>query len=135
MANQIETEQTLQNINLIHNILDEDIAGFVDDNSENVALIREILHADINALNVYVGEEDEYQTTVITKTINTILNNCQALKNELVVLDAQIATGDDVENSKFIRDILINDINELGKQLESLTDFSQVHEENVEEDK
>jgi hypothetical protein len=130
MASQIEKEQALQNINLIHNMIDEDLALFVDDNSENVALIREILHEDINDLNDYAGEEDEYEGSVITKTINNILNNRQALQNELVVVDAQIASGDDVENAKFIRDILINDINELGKQLESLTHFSQVNEVN-----
>ena len=129
MASQIETEQALQNIELIRSMLDEDLATFEDDNTENVAQIRQILKANIQALDDYVGEEDEYQESAIAKTINAILKNSQALKNELVVVDAQIEKGEDVDNAKFIRDILINDISELEIQIKSLTDFSQVKEE------
>jgi hypothetical protein len=133
MASQIETKQALQNVTLIRDMLEEDLAGFGDDNDENVASIRELIKGDINALDDYVGEEDDYQESAITQTVNAILQNRQALQNELVVVEAQITTGDDIENAMFIRDILINDINELEIQIKSLTDFSQVNASSVEE--
>jgi hypothetical protein len=134
MASQIETKQALQNIYLIRNMLNEDLDQFGDDNSENVAQIRQILQEDINALDNYVGEEDDYQESAIAQTINNILKCRAALKNELVILEAQITAGDDIQNAKFIRDIIINDINELGNQIDSLTEFSHVNEDNEQED-
>lgn len=133
MASQIETEQAQQNIALIRNMLEEDLAGFEDDNAENIVPIRELIQADINALNEFVDSEDHYQNEVINNTVNTILQNRQALQNELVVVEAQIEKGDDIENAMFIRDILINDIAELDNQIKSLTDFSHVNASPVEE--
>ena len=133
MASQIETEQAQQNIALIRNMLEEDLAGFEDDNAENISPIRELIQADINALNEFVDSEDHYQNEVINNTVNTILQNRQALQNELVVVEAQIEKGDDIENAMFIRDILINDIAELDNQIKSLTDFSHVNASPVEE--
>ena len=125
MASHIETQQALENIALIRNMLEEDLSGFGDDNAENMAPIRELIQDDINALNEFVDTEDHYQNDAINNTINTILQNRQALQNELAVVEAQIEKGDDVENSMFIRDILVNDIAELDNQIKSLTDFSQ----------
>jgi hypothetical protein len=126
MADLNETEQALQNIALIRNMLDEDLDGFGDDNAENVAQIRRIVQADIDNLNEFVDTEDGYQHYVINNTVNNILKIRQALKNELVVVEAQIENVDNVDNAKFIRDILINDINDLDNQIKSLTDFNQV---------
>jgi hypothetical protein len=125
MASHIETEQAQQSIALIRDMLEEDLAGFGDDNAENIASIRELITDDINALNEFVDTEDHYQNDAINNTVNAILQNRQALQNELVVVEAQIETGDDVENAMFIRDILVNDIAELDNQIKSLTDFSQ----------
>jgi hypothetical protein len=124
MASHIETQQAQQNIALIRHMLEEDLAGFGDDNAENVASIRELIKDDINALNESVDTEDHYQNNAVNDTVNTILQNRQALQNELVVVEAQIESGDDIENSMFIRDILINDIAELDNQIKSLTDFA-----------
>jgi hypothetical protein len=124
MANHIETQQALENIALIRNMLEEDLSGFGDDNGENMAPIRELVQDDINALNEFVDTEDHYQNDAINNTVNTILQNRQALQNELTVVEAQIEKGDDVQNSMFIRDILVNDIAELDNQIKSLTDFS-----------
>jgi hypothetical protein len=132
MANHIETQQALQNIDLIRNMLEEDLAGFGDDNLENIAHIRELIKDDINALTEFVDTEDDYQNDAINNTVNTILQNRQNLQNELIIVEAQIEKGDDVENAKFIRDILINDIAELDTQIKSLTEFSQADE--VDED-
>lgn len=133
MASQIETEQAQQNIALIRNMLEEDLAGFGDDDAENIAPIRELIQNDINDLNKFVDTEDHYQNDVINNTVNTILQNRQALQNELVVVEAQIESGDDIENAMFIRGILINDIAELDNQIKSLTDFSHVNALPVEE--
>ena len=132
MANHIETQQALQNIDLIRNMLEEDLAGFGDDNLENIAHIRELIKDDINDLNEFVDTEDDYQNDAINNTVNTILQNRQNLQNELIIVEAQIEKGDDIENAKFIRDILINDIAELDTQIKSLTEFSQADE--VDED-
>jgi hypothetical protein len=124
MASHIETEQAQQNITLIRHMLEEDLAGFGDDNAENIASIRELITDDINALNEFVDTEDHYQNDAINNTVNAILQNRQALQNELVVVEAQIESGDDIENAMFIRGILVNDIAELDNQIKSLTDFS-----------
>ena len=116
-------EQPQQQTEIVKYTLEElyeDLDDFTDSEGEVSAQVTHAIQEDINTLNTQLGEQ---QKSATGKLINDILTNIEALESELVEVDSQIELGIDVDNAKFIRGMLDNNIAELYNQIKSLTEF------------